>query len=172
MMKFIKFINRINLSHLRRYAVISGILLIIILILDLHRYGAWYTGNQCFMRPYGPGLIITTGLPFFVYVIAGAVQFALDREWFMMIYLLRIFVFCLPFGVFNEYTLKYVFTKDIWYEKFIFRPVDLYFCIGIASMTGVAAGITLSLWILGQVYRIVNSIPLLRRILRVIFPGS
>jgi len=45
MIAIINFLNRINLSKLRVRAEVSGVTVIIILLLDLHRFGAWYTGN-------------------------------------------------------------------------------------------------------------------------------
>lgn len=45
----------------------SGVLICIILFLDLHRFGAWYTGNQAHIKWYWYWILLIVSMPFNLY---------------------------------------------------------------------------------------------------------
>ena len=49
-------------KHIR--AKTSGVLVCIILFLDLHRFGAWYTGNQAHIKWYWYWILLIVSMPF------------------------------------------------------------------------------------------------------------
>jgi hypothetical protein len=160
MIKILNFLNRLKLPKIKQRVNVSGVILIIILLLDLHRFGAWYIGNQSYIKPYGLSLILVSGLPLFIYVLAAAVQYCVRHKCFTLLYMSRIFLFCLPLSIFNPVTIGSIFLQDsTWMDQSIFRPLDFKFFIGIAAAMGISAGICMSLWILGMIYKHAITIP-------------
>ncbi|PKL19583.1 MAG: hypothetical protein CVV49_00670 [Spirochaetae bacterium HGW-Spirochaetae-5] len=158
MIKIINFLNRRDLQKLKSRADVSGWLLIIILSLDIHRFGAWYTGNQAHIRPYIFPFLCLAGIPIIIFVMAGAVQYCVRRQWFTLLYLSGIYVCALPFSIFNFDALKYIFKKPLWYNASIFEPIDLNFFKGVGLLMLTSAGITAGLCILGLFYKVINSL--------------
>ena len=56
--------------HNHKRAKISGLLICFILFFDLHRYGARYTGNQSYIKPYGYIMLIIASTPFILYLMS------------------------------------------------------------------------------------------------------
>ncbi len=164
MLKIIKYLNSINLTKLKRYANMSGSLLVIILALDLHRYGAWFTGDATFLYPYALPVLLVLGAPVIVYAAAAAVQKAVSSKRYTLLYLVSLYICCLPFGLWNPVTIERIFKDDKWYNPGILRPVDAAFITGILASLITAAGIVLVLWLLGMVYRSASRISFIQKI--------
>ncbi|PKL18214.1 MAG: hypothetical protein CVV49_07100 [Spirochaetae bacterium HGW-Spirochaetae-5] len=170
MISIINFLNRINLSRLRPRAEVSGMIVIVIFLLDLHRFGWWYSGNQCHMKIYGLPMLAVAGMPFVIYALASAVQGIISRGWYMVLYIFRIYLFLLVPGMINDITISGVFQEPVWYSPSIFRPFDFMFLKGIAAMmllTGAyTAVLVLPIWIVVQVYKFLLRFPFMRSIAR------
>ena len=158
MIKIINFLNKRDIQKLKSRADVSGWLLIIILSLDIHRFGAWYTGNQAHVRPYILPFLCLAGIPIIIYVLAAAVQYCVRRKWFTMLYLSGIYVCSLPFSIFNFDALKYIFKTPVWYNDSIFEPINLNFFKGVGLLLLTSAGITAGLIVLGLLYKLFSII--------------
>jgi hypothetical protein len=170
MISLINFLNRINLSKLRPRAEASGMIVIVIFLLDLHRFGAWYFGNQCHLKDYGLPMLAVAGMPFVIYTMAMVVQRIISNGWFMVLYIFRIYLFLLVPGMINEITLYAVFKDPVWYSPSIFRPFDFMFFKGIAVMLLLTGAYTtvlmVTIWIAVSLYKFVLRFAFIQRIAR------
>ncbi len=166
MLKIIKYLNSINLTKLKRYANMSGSLLVIILALDLYRYGAWFTGDATFLYPYALPVLLVLGAPVIVYAAAAAVQKAVSSKRYTLLYLVSLYICCLPFALWNPVTIERIFRDDKWYNPGIVRPIDGVFIQGVIASLITAAGIVTVLWLLGTVYRSASRISFIQKILK------
>jgi len=169
MIGLINFLNSINLGRLRLRAEVSGWMVIFILLLDIHRFGAWYTGNQCHMKGYGIAMLLVAGMPFVVYTAALTVQKIISKGWYMALYIFRIYLFFLVPGMLNPITIKTIFKEQVWYSTSVFRPVDFAFVKGVVAMLLLAGAYTAvftgSIWIVVQVIKLILRVPLVQRII-------
>jgi len=170
MIGIINFLNSIYLPALRPRAEVSGIMVIVILLLDLHRFGAWYTGNQCHMKVYGLPMLLIAGTPFVVYIMAIAVRKIISRGWYMLLYAFRIYPFFLVPGMINKITIESLFNEPVWYFDSIFRPFDFMFFEGVAVML-LLAGLYTAVFI-GSIWIAVSLFKLVLRILNIKYPGT
>jgi hypothetical protein len=74
-LKLCLYLNSItaDLQKMNRYrgrAEVSAFMLVVILVLDLHRYGAWYSGNRAFLKPYAVPMLILLSMPLIIYASA------------------------------------------------------------------------------------------------------
>ncbi len=109
-----------------RRAKVSGGLLLVILALDLHRYGAWFTGNSGYLYPYAVPILLVISLPFQVYAAAVTLDWFVRRKHFnllaviiigLTIYIMLFLMF--GWGIFN--------TGNTWYDKSLLRQTDRKF---------------------------------------------
>ncbi len=155
MVRVINYLNKLDLPKLKSRADVSGWLLIIILSLDIHRFGAWYTGNQAHIRPFVFPFLCLAGIPIIIYVLAAAVQYCVRQRKFTLLYLSGLYICSLPFSIFNFDVLKYLFKKPVWYNPSIFEPIDLNFLKGVGLLLLTSAGITAGLIALGLLYKLI-----------------
>ncbi len=166
MIRVIVFLNRLNTFKIKRYADVTGLLLVIILALDLHRYGAWLTGDATFLYPYAHPVLLVLGAPVVLYAAAAGVQKAVAGERYTLLYLSGLFVCSLPYTLWNPIVFDKMFKAERWYDPGILRPVDVAFIKGVIASLIAAAGIVLMLWLLGQLYRLASHGPLMQKILK------
>ena len=120
-----EFFQKLDRNKYRKRALISGIILIIILILDLHRFGAWYMESRTYVKPYWlPGMLIVS-YPMLKYSISGLIQYLSAKEMFKILHFAMFYISSAPFTfpVAVVYLRSFLF-KDVlpWYEKDIFNP--------------------------------------------------
>ncbi|GEM_PF-3598055 len=166
MIKIFKYLKSINLINIKRYADVSGTLLVIILALDLHRFGAWYTGDATYLYPYALPVLLVLGAPVVLYAAAAGTQRAVAREQYTLLYLSGLFVCCLPFTLWNPFVFDKIFKAEKWYDPGILRPVDAAFIKGLIVSLIITTGIVLILWLLGQLYRVASHSRLVQNILK------
>ena len=152
MIAIFNFLNRINLPKLRVRAEASGVLVIVILVLDLHRFGAWYTGNQCHVKPNAFAALFIAGLPLGIYCAGWVVQKIISKGWMMLLYMIRLYIYFLPLGLLNKFTIEHVFKDPIWYDDTVLRVADFDFFLGILTALALPAVYVFCLWIMGRVY--------------------
>ena len=75
----------LKMTRHRGRAEVSACLLLFILVLDLHRYGAWYSGNRCFLRPYAVPVLIIIAMPFIIYAMAVMIRWFIKTERFNLL---------------------------------------------------------------------------------------
>ncbi len=128
---FIK-LQKLDRNKYRKRALISGTILITILALDLHRFGAWYMESRTYVKPYWiPGILIVS-YPMFKYSLSGLIQYLASRQMFRALYFLMFFIAALPFSFCNPQTLRiFAWGGRPWYEKDIFSS-GAEFYIGLA----------------------------------------
>lgn len=169
MVKIFKYLKSINLIKIKRYADVTGTLLVIILALDLHRYGAWYTGDATYLYLYALPVLLVLGAPVVLYAAAAGTQRAIAREQYTLLYLSGLFVCCLPFTLWNPIVFDKIFKAEKWYDPGILRPVDATFIKGVLASLIIAAVIVLILWLLGKLYSLSSRSKIIRKILKYLY---
>jgi len=152
-MKLINWLNSIHLERIRQRVVVSGAILFLIIALDVHRFGAWYTGNQCHMKPYGFSLLCLATFPLILYAAAYYVQFCINRKLYTILYLTRIYFFCMIMSPF--FAAPFLLNDNsIWYKKDLFRSdINLLYGIAILFLSPLLPVVCLA--ILGYAYKCV-----------------
>ena len=151
-MKIINWLNSIDLLKIRRRVTVSGVILFLIVALDLHRFGAWYTGNSAHMKQYGLSLLCLASFPLVVYATAMFTQFCVSRKLLIILYFTRIYLYCLPISSF--FALQYMLNdSNAWYNVSIFREYDQTFLYGIGFALLSPLLVIMCLAILGYLYK-------------------
>ena len=148
--KILIHLNTRDLNKIRPRVVVSGVILIIILSLDLHRYGAWYTGNAAYIKYHWIPVLCLPGYFVARHAAAIFVQWCVRRDLWWTLYCIGIYVWCLPFALLLAN--QYLFKSPVWYDPSIFRPGDRTFLLGLTILIGFPLGIILCLAILGYIY--------------------
>jgi len=152
-MKLINWLNSIHLERIRQRVVVSGAILFLIIALDIHRFGAWYTGGAAHMKQYGFSLLCLATFPLILYAAAAYVQFCIIRKLYTILYLTRIYLFCMIIS--SMFATPFIFNDNsIWYNKDIFRS-DINLMYGIAIMCVSPLLPVVCLAILGYIYKCV-----------------
>ena len=126
-------LQKLDRNKYRKRALISGIILITILALDLHRFGAWYMESRTYVKPYWTAGMLIISYPLFKYSLSGLVQYLAAREMFGTIYFIVFYIAALPFCIMNPYVFE-IFRKNInWYDTNYFSSGSDFY-IGIASI--------------------------------------
>ena len=118
---FIK-LNKLNREEYRIKAIVSGFLIIFILLLDLHRFGAWFLGYRTYIKSYWVPVMLFVGYPILKYALAGLIQFMADRKMFKTLHFVMFFIAALPFSFCNpECWQIFAWGGRPFYEKNIFH---------------------------------------------------
>lgn len=119
---FIK-LNKLDREKYRIKAVTAGFLIILILLLDLHRFGAWYYGYRTYIKTHWFILLLILFYPVFKYTFAGLIQYLAANKMFKTLYFIMYFIAALPFSICNPYVLQiFAWPGDRqWYELNIFN---------------------------------------------------
>lgn len=127
---FIK-LNKLDLKAYRKKALAAGLLLILILALDLHRFGAWYDGNRSYVKTNW--ILICAGLsyPLVKYALAGLIQYFTTRKMFTALYILLFYATVFPIS--SLLTVAYFKRSMEWYEKNYFID-DKQFLIAVIAV--------------------------------------
>ena len=155
MIKIIIKLSKIKLSLMVRQARVSGIMIILVILLDLHKFGAWYTGNETkYRQPYGLSLILVGGVPFIIYCSAAIVQIAVKLKLYSVLYLSPVFFFTLPFTLCREDSSRRIlkYSAVNWIDQgrdtfYWMMPVDSQFFIGVFIAVAKSIGICTIIWI-------------------------
>ncbi len=169
MIWLLKRLSGIDLVLYRKKGMISGLIIIFILALDLHRFGAWYYGYRTYLKPWSVPVLLIIAFPFIKYTCAMLVQYAVNMKKFDYILYVMTFFACLPFSVGNPYVLPYIFdfSKE-WYDKGIFNswPQVLAGAVHIFFTT---LGLTVLSLFCKWVYDEDAGFPGFRKVIRIIF---
>lgn len=125
---FIK-LNKLNRQGYKIKALVSGLLLIFILLLDLHRFGAWYYGYRTYVKIYWIPVLLFVSFPLVKYALAGLIQYLAANKMFKTLHFVMFFIAALPFSFCNPYVLQlFAWPGDRhWYEKNIISSGPEFF---------------------------------------------
>ena len=113
---FIK-LNKLDLKAYRKKAIVSGLLLILILALDLHRFGAWYEGHRSYVKTNWIFICAALSYPLVKYALAGLIQYLAANKMFKTLHFAMFFIVALPFSFWNPYVLQmFAWGGRPWYE--------------------------------------------------------
>jgi hypothetical protein len=169
MIWLLKRLSGADLTAWRKRAFISGLIIIIILALDLHRYGAWYYGYRTYLRPWSVTVLLITAFPFIKYTLAMIIQYAVRLEKFNCIFYVMVFAASLPFSFCNPDVIWNIFNwNKPWYDLRWFRS-GTQLLTGIGYMFATTLGITAFTLLCEWVFDEGAAMPRLRKVLRIIF---
>jgi len=130
---FIK-LNRLDLKTYRTKAIVSGFIIIFILLLDLHKFGAWYLGYRTYNKPYWIPFILFISFPLIKYALAGLIQFLSVNKMFKTLHFAMFFIAALPFSFCNPYIWQmFAWGGRPWYYKSMFNTGPEFY-IGLACI--------------------------------------
>jgi hypothetical protein len=124
---FIK-LNKLDLEEYKIRAYVSGFLIIFILLLDLHRFGAWFLGYRTYIKSYWVLVMLVVSYPLVKYALAGLIQYMTDNKMFKALHFAMFFIAALPFSFCNPLTWTiFAWGGRPWYEVNYFSTgIDLY----------------------------------------------
>lgn len=113
---FIK-LNQLDREEYRIKALVSGFLIIFILLLDFHRFGAWFLGYRTYIKSYWVPVTLFAGYPVLKYALAGLIQYLAANKMFKTLHFAMFFIAALPFSFWNPYVLQmFTWGGRPWYE--------------------------------------------------------
>ena len=122
-------LNKLDREKYRTRAVTAGLLIIFILLLDLHRFGAWYYGYRTYIKTHWFILLLILFYPVFKYTFAGLIQYLAANKMFKTLYFIMYFITALPFSICNPYVLQiFAWGDKPWYQLSYFNSgIEFYY---------------------------------------------
>ena len=172
MIWLLKRLSGVDLTEYKKRAFISGMIIILMLALDLHRFGAWYYGYRTYLRPWSIPVLLITASPFIKYASAMLVQYAVRMKKFNYIFYVMVFAVSLPFSFCNPHVHWNIFNwNKPWYDLSWFRS-GTQLLTGIAYMIITTTVITAFSLFCKWVFDGGAALPRFRKVLRVLFAAS
>ncbi len=169
MIWLLKKLSGVDLAEYRKRAFISGMIIILILALDLHRFGAWYYGYRTYLRPWSVPVLLITAFPFIKYACAMIVQYAVRMKKFNLMFYVMVFAASLPFSFCNPHVNWNIFNwNKSWYDLSWFRS-GTQLLTGIGYMIVTTLGITAFTLFCKWIFDEGAALPRFRKAVRIIF---